>query len=189
MSSSHPGQPLPKPRGRSSPLKLNLLGVYYLAHLCTQVGLHPLRGSDAMHPSRPNVSKLETKQRHRPIQGAARVPGSGQPSQASPRMHRQVGEPSRIGYSWGPDRLDLSLSPVCGTSHLHFLEHRGPSAQLPKTPARASAHSVVHFFNWTKSFRSLMSPASKHASHSARPVSQSTSHLGCVQSWVLYPAG
>lgn len=96
----------------------------------------------AMHASRPNVSKLETKQRHRPIQGRSRArPG---PSPARPVL-ACTGKWA-IGYLGGQAGFEFVTSCV-GQSlsivHLHS-STRDPVAIAEDAGVRSSTHSAAY---------------------------------------------
>lgn len=130
-----------------------------------------------MHPSRPNVSKLETKQRHRPIQGRSRArPG---PSPARPVL-ACTGKWA-IGYPGGQAGFEFVTSCVgqpLSVVHLHW-STRDPVA-IAEDAAREAAlieqHTYSSIGRRVSDFSYL--PARQPIQPVSQPVKQS---LGQVQ--------
>lgn len=138
-----------------------------------------------MHPSRPNVSKLETKRRHRPIQGRSRA--RPRPSPARPVLactgKWAIGYPGgQAGFEFVTSGVGQSLSVV----HLHW-STRNLVAIAENVSVRGSTQQCSIFFNWTKSFRLLIF-TSKQAHSASLSTSQSVTWPSSSP-WILSPAG
>lgn len=129
-----------------------------------------------MHPLRPNVSKLETKRRHRPIQGRSRA--RSRPSPARPVLactgKWAIGHPGgQAGFEFVTSCVGQSLSVV----HLHW-STRNLVAIAEDGGVRGSTHSAAYSSTGRRVSGFSYLPARQPIQPVSQPVNQS---LGQVQ--------